>query len=198
MRAAWRTRDTQAADLETLCGATGGRWDTGGCGDYICGSPSPILCLIPTPGCNCGEGRNFDHSAGCFEDRTCTASGAEAACTGSGGAWDPASCGDYRCGEPPFCDAIIPGCNCGSGRNVDPVTGACVDDRSCGPVDPDETLCTSTRGAWDPVSCGDFRCGINTRSCMALIPGCNCGQGRTFADGVGCSLSAACPACPIP
>ena len=50
-------------------------------------------------------------------------------CVQSGGVWDPGSCGHYPCGQFPDCDAIIPGCDCGPGRNFGP--GGCFDDASC-------------------------------------------------------------------
>jgi hypothetical protein len=57
--------------------------------------------------------------------------GTEAAlCEDTGGIWDPLSCGHCSCGFPPECAAIIPGCNCGPGKNF--VAGlGCVDDPDC-------------------------------------------------------------------
>jgi hypothetical protein len=185
-------------DLEALCVSTGGSWDTGGCGDYVCGVPPAILCLRPEPGCNCGTSANFDRSgAGCVRDSSCAANPREAACESSGGRWQETSCGDYRCGLPPFCDAIIPGCDCGLGRNVDPASGACAEDPGCPVVTDPQTLCTATLGAWDETSCGDYRCGQRPM-CEAVIPGCNCGVGRAYFEGLGCSITATCPACPDP
>jgi hypothetical protein len=54
----------------------------------------------------------------------------QALCVATGGTWDPFSCGHYLCGQFPDCDAIDPGCDCGSGRNFQPETG-CVDDPQC-------------------------------------------------------------------
>ena len=53
-------------------------------------------------------------------------------CEGTGGTWDEASCGNYECGQYPACDAIIPGCDCGSGRNFDAKQG-CYRDDTCAP-----------------------------------------------------------------
>jgi len=59
--------------------------------------------------------------------------GERALCTRTGGRWDTRSCGHYRCGNPPLCEAIIPGCDCGPGRSF--VEGAgCMDDARCGPA----------------------------------------------------------------
>jgi hypothetical protein len=52
-------------------------------------------------------------------------------CEETGGTWDPLSCGHYPCGQFPACDAIIPGCNCGPGKNFVAGTG-CVIDPACG------------------------------------------------------------------
>jgi hypothetical protein len=51
-------------------------------------------------------------------------------CESTGGTWDPLSCGHYICGQLPTCEAIIPGCDCGAGRNFHAEVG-CVDDPSC-------------------------------------------------------------------
>ena len=60
----------------------------------------------------------------------CGGVGEEALCLATGGVWDPISCGHYNCGQFPDCDAIIPGCNCGPGRNFENGVG-CVDDPDC-------------------------------------------------------------------
>jgi hypothetical protein len=54
----------------------------------------------------------------------------EELCWATGGVWDPWSCGHYYCGVEPDCDAIIPGCNCGAGKNFEPGLG-CVEDPEC-------------------------------------------------------------------
>jgi hypothetical protein len=51
-------------------------------------------------------------------------------CEMTGGIWDIGSCGHYICGQPPDCDAIIPGCDCGPAGGFEPGVG-CVDDPSC-------------------------------------------------------------------
>lgn len=54
----------------------------------------------------------------------------ETLCVSTGGVWDPGSCGHYFCGQFPDCDAIVPGCDCGSARNFEDGTG-CIDDPAC-------------------------------------------------------------------
>jgi len=54
----------------------------------------------------------------------------EAWCVATGGVWDPGSCGHYTCGQFPDCDAVIPGCDCGIGRNFQDGVG-CIDDPIC-------------------------------------------------------------------
>ncbi|MEO1171784.1 MAG: hypothetical protein AAFX94_06990 [Myxococcota bacterium] len=54
----------------------------------------------------------------------------KALCGSTGGVWDTRSCGDYTCGAPPSCDAVVPGCDCGEHANF--VIGAgCVEDQNC-------------------------------------------------------------------
>ena len=60
----------------------------------------------------------------------CIGSSEQDLCVATGGTWDPGSCGHYPCGQFPDCDAIIPGCDCGTERNFEPGTG-CVDDPAC-------------------------------------------------------------------
>ena len=113
----------------------------------------------------------------------------EALCTGTGGTWDPLSCGHYPCGFVPECEAIIPGCDCGPGSTfVDGV--GCQVDASC--QDGEQALCESTGGVWDPLSCGHWQCG-QPPICAAVIPGCNCGPFSLFVEEEGC-LAAPCGA----
>lgn len=58
----------------------------------------------------------------------------------------------------------------------------------------EEALCSATGGRWDPTSCGHYDCGKRPL-CAAVIPGCDCGPGAVFVDGVGC-LAAPCGAPP--
>jgi hypothetical protein len=52
-------------------------------------------------------------------------------CEGTGGRWDPNSCGHYPCGDFPSCDAVIPGCDCGPLSNFREGEG-CRTDPGCG------------------------------------------------------------------
>ena len=60
----------------------------------------------------------------------CGVLGEQVLCMATGGVWDPGSCGHYPCGLFPDCDAIIPGCNCGLGRNFYFGSG-CATDPTC-------------------------------------------------------------------
>ncbi|MDH3628016.1 MAG: thrombospondin type 3 repeat-containing protein [Acidobacteriota bacterium] len=51
-------------------------------------------------------------------------------CEETDGFWDIDSCYHYNCGIFPDCDAIVPGCDCGLGRNFDMLVG-CFDDPTC-------------------------------------------------------------------
>ena len=104
-----------------LCAATGGEWfRNAGCGDTVCGLPSPFDCLRPTDLCDCGPSKRFEEGAGCVYDATCTA---EQACNATGGRWVLTS--SIVCGEPVDGggegDSGRPGftCACGRGRHFD-------------------------------------------------------------------------------
>ncbi|MCR9162823.1 MAG: hypothetical protein ACE37F_13980 [Nannocystaceae bacterium] len=49
-------------------------------------------------------------------------------CEDTAGTWDEAACGDYVCGVPNDCEAIIPGCDCGPDANFVEGEGCVVDD----------------------------------------------------------------------
>lgn len=102
---------------------------------------------------------------------------AEELCVASGGGWEPEACGDYVCGLPQDCDAVIPGCDCGEHRVFIEGVGCQVGDE-CEPYEFDcgEELClapnhycdvsipgvkgpTSYECADMPVDCeGDYSC----------------------------------------
>ncbi len=113
---------------EDLCELSDGVWEPQSCGNFLCGEPPACAAIIP--GCDCGEGMNFEEGVGCVLDETCPNAQDILDCTLSGGLWDPLSCGHYSCGEIPDCDAIIPGCNCGALKSFETGTG-CVIDPSC-------------------------------------------------------------------
>jgi hypothetical protein len=56
-------------DDEFMCDYTGGTWDAGSCGHYVCDRQPDCEALIP--GCDCGAGRSFETGVGCFDDDTC-------------------------------------------------------------------------------------------------------------------------------
>ncbi len=43
--------------------------------------------------------------------------GPQQLCESTDGTWEPNACGDYVCGLPNDCEAVIPGCNCGQDAN---------------------------------------------------------------------------------
>ena len=102
-------------DARCYCERTLGVWDEAACGHYVCGVPNDCEALIP--GCDCGDNLNFVEGAGCVIDVACGCGDARCFCEGTGGVWDEAACGNYFCGMPNPCDAVIPGCDCGEGRN---------------------------------------------------------------------------------
>ena len=49
----------------------------------------------------------------------------------------------------------------------------------------DQDLCEETGGRWDPTACGHRQCG-SPITCLAIIPGCDCGPTASFVEGRGC------------
>lgn len=124
-----------AACVPELCRATGGEWlfYTEECHHYVCGNPQPSECLIGMPVCNCGDGRSFDATTGCFDDASCPVVDPlppQTLCTSTGGAWMTGICCNTHCGQ--FCDldCVADACACGPLQVFDPVRG-CVDDAAC-------------------------------------------------------------------
>ena len=56
----------------------------------------------------------------------------------------------------------------------------------------DKLICLETGGAWDPLSCGHYWCGVPP-DCTAVTPGCDCGGNANFMPGVGCVEDLGCP-----
>jgi hypothetical protein len=54
---------------EVLCEDTGGIWDLGSCGHYVCGQVPDCDAIVP--GCDCGPARSFEAGTGCFDDPSC-------------------------------------------------------------------------------------------------------------------------------
>jgi hypothetical protein len=174
----------ELVDKPTLCVETGGEWLELTCGDWFCGEAPTCKAIIP--GCNCGEGRVYDNSQGCIPSDECNKpDGKEGLCLDTGGEWKPNSCGDWVCGQAPICLALMPGCNCGEGKNFDPVKG-CIEDPKCGDPNPGaKDACEDTGGKWLTNTCGNWVCG-EAPTCKAIIPGCNCGKGKKFNGLKGC------------
>jgi len=113
----------------------------------------------------------------------------EHVCEQTEGTWDPNSCGHYACGNPPDCDAVIPGCDCGLGKTFKDGIG-CFEDATC-QHPAEQVMCESTGGVWDLAACGHYTCGM-PQACQSVIPGCDCGAFSNFVDGVGCEADMAC------
>jgi hypothetical protein len=118
----------------SLCRATGGDWLfwPAGCGPTQCGQPSPALCLVPVPLCDCGNGRSFG-AAGCFDDPRCPVVDPlppETLCTTTGGTWSRGICCPTRCGQACGADCAADACTCGALQIFDPVRG-CIDAAEC-------------------------------------------------------------------
>jgi hypothetical protein len=129
-----------------------------GCNTCYCRDDGRVVCTLrPCPICLPPEPRKL--------------------CERTGGIWDPNSCGHYRCGEFPFCDAIIPGCDCGKGRSFQEGTG-CVEDPACGACGP-ERRCP-------PGSVCD--------PCPAHPTCRSCGCGPPVCEPLSCSFDEDCPA----
>jgi hypothetical protein len=110
-------------------------------------------------------------------------------CEETGGRWDRGTCGHYQCGYENSCDALIPGCDCGSESvfNEGDGCGAAV-------MCDDWHLCVDTGGEFLPLTCDHWLCGERP-TCRAIIPGCNCGDGANFSD-EGCAIDEDCGVCP--
>ena len=113
--------------------------------------------------------------------------------TPDGNVADAACCAPYDCDPAhPLCDRIPPACPAGQTATVvGACWGPCVDSALCAPAG-NAGLCAASGGRWDAGSCGNYRCGVPP-DCVAVIPGCDCGPGRNFLDGVGCTDDPSCP-----
>ncbi len=172
------------------------------CVEHRCAwRPTPALeeCLLDPP-CVPGETRRAGDGCNTCE---CTREGRwscteiacphddELLCTETGGTWDEGSCGHYRCGRFPDCDAVDPGCDCGRRANfVDGV--GCVADEVCVLTTEGRRLCEDTGGEWRRDSCGHYDCGAPP-DCLAVIPGCDCGDAHRFDADSGCERVTDCP-----
>jgi len=183
-----------------LCLASGGSWfpaSAGYCG-FSCGVPDACITEAPLDSCDCGPGARFHPGEGCaVEVAGCAA---EALCRDSDGTWhgDPECRCPFQCGEElPECYACGETCDCGPFRSFDGDRG-CVPDAGCPGADR-RTACETTGGTWHDCSpgdggcsCGDYFCGAPNRLDPCVMPGCDCGPSRNFADDVGCRPDDAC------
>ncbi len=183
-------------DKEKVCVNSGGKWLPGTCGDWKCGVEP--LCKAIIPGCNCGPKMNFHPVKGCFEDPNCNAvevppQDSAELCVDTGGAWLLDTCGHWKCGQEPVCEAIKPGCNCGAKMTFNLKEG-CIKDPNCGPIAANDpfTLCVESGGKWDPMSCASWECGIAPKPCDKPQGGCMCGEGKILVKEYGCLESLYC------
>ena len=114
--------------------------DTGVCltiGDALgeCRTIPDACILLLDPVCGC-DGSTYGNACEAHTQGVSVASEAECGataqekCVESDGTWEPTTCGHYQCGLPNECAAVIPGCDCGPGRNFYDQVG-CMDDESC-------------------------------------------------------------------
>jgi len=144
-------------DDAELCTQTGGVWHEVGCSHDICGEPQ--TCINPiVPGCSCGPSEIFVEGVGCAFDRLECSGSLRRLCVDTGGTWDEGSCGDYECGNFPACDAVIPGCDCGSARSFDVMEG-CFADASCGVAQEGQACDPAADNCAEGLACC-YPCGI--------------------------------------
>lgn len=105
-------------------------------------------------------------------------------CVETSGIWDEGACGHYHCGIPNSCEALIPGCNCGTDSTFEPGRG-CVLDLSCEATDFNALLCSRTGGTWHLVL-WKLRVWPAPTSVRPWLPGCDCGPGANFNTREGC------------
>ena len=144
-----------------LCRSTGGDWRfwASDCDHYRCGQPSPALCIVGMPVCDCGARSVFDPIRGCVEDLSACPPplppGPEMLCANTGGTW-AGTCCPSTCGAPCAAACAAMACTCGPLEVWDPLRGCvessrCHDDRLAG--DP----CTTT---------GSIRCDDGLLCCQ--------------------------------
>lgn len=148
--------DTGFIPEDELCFNTGGEWLPDTCGHWVCGYEPGCDAIVP--GCDCGEGYTFAEGEGCVEDDLCAKAAEEVLCVETGGSWDPLACGHYECGIPNECEAVDPGCDCGSGRNFDPSAG-CEEDVEC-PVTPLGEVCDPSTPTCGTGAACCYPCGV--------------------------------------
>ena len=133
------TGETGGSD-QRLCTGSGGTWDDGACGHYMCGVPNPCEALIP--GCDCGPTSNFVDGMGCVEDDECAgmfACGEELECSLAGQYCEvffPGVKGApvmYTCQAIPAACAAMPDCQCLEDNDAfPPLAGSCMGNAGVG------------------------------------------------------------------
>lgn len=162
------------------------------CYDADCALPAAGRCATPPTGncfadTDCAEGERCENGSlapcgtlGPDQLGTCVAD------------CDFDSCHPERCDEAgePCCDPLP-----GDGPNYCNATltcldGVCSEQETTTPEEQARQSCEATGGTWEYEDCGHYVCGV-PNDCDAIIPGCNCGAGRTF-DTLGCAAEAQC------
>lgn len=132
-----------------LCKTTGGTWDAGSCGHYVCGEMPACRAVIP--GCDCGADANFVEGKGCVADPACASSAGckvdddcddGEVCLPTPGAPcpDPSQCnaGGGVCVKQSQCSEVMCDLYCEDGFATDPETGCQV----CSCNEPSPCVCT--------------------------------------------------------
>jgi hypothetical protein len=158
--------------------------DFDSCHPERCDEPGEPCC-DPYPGdgpnyCNVGLTCSSD---GCQRAQTTTPEAqALAACEATGGSWDYQSCGDYVCGLPPDCTAIVAGCNCGYYASFESAPAGCQPDVACMTAGLDFGCGDQTCSTLATQYCEEFTSGpgIVTLNCQDIpeecleSTGCDC------------------------
>jgi hypothetical protein len=105
--------DAECQNDETCVHPSSERCDDGGC-EWLCGT---------TVG-------------------TCSATVSADLCTDSGGSWSTSQCGNAWCGMWSADTCVLPGCNCGEGRNFVDGEG-CAADPACDPACDEDADCAA-------------------------------------------------------
>ncbi len=191
------------------CVVSDGTWDELTCGHAFCGVSSASC--SPIPGCDCGPDRNFLFGVGCQSDPACDACYVAGIWYQIGASYfDDDGCNTCSCTDVGVvctelaCDTCADrheqGCladlrcevmydydcpNYNSDQSEAEISAPCMPIFLECTDASESTLCYNTGGQWDLQSCGHYECGFPP-PCTAVIPGCNCGPGKQYQDGVGC------------
>jgi hypothetical protein len=179
-------------ELEGCCYQAADCGDGERCYDADCALPAAGRCALPPTGScyansDCAQGEHCENGA----LAPCGTLGPDALGTCVADC-DEDSCHPERCDEAgePCCDPFP-----GDGPNYCNATLACLGDvcatqETTTPEEQARQSCEQTGGTWDYEACGHYICGLPS-DCTAIIPGCDCGPGRTF-DTLGCAPESQC------